>query len=107
MLATCGNFAGLQGALKDCRAWEVEEKEPHGFQLCVCPDVVHVSLGSNVHGDSHASTLMIYLANLEVLEVALSGEDTVRLSFRLNVMDKDLKSVGFSCTMLLTSSSPC
>lgn len=102
MLATCGNFAGLQGALKDCRAWEVEEKEPHGFQLCVCPDVVHVSLCSNVHGDSHASTLMIYLANLEVLEVALSGEDTVRL----NVMDKDLKSMGFSCTMLLTSSSP-
>lgn len=29
-----------------------------------------------------------------MLKVALSGEDTVRL----NVMDKDLKSMGFSCT---------
>lgn len=56
---------------------------------------------SNVHRDSHASTLMIYLTKLETLEVALSKEDTVRL----DVMDKDLKSLGFSCTMLLTSRS--
>ena len=70
--------------------------------MCVCTDVVYASLHSNVHGDSHANTLMIYLTNLEMLEVALSGEDTIRL----NVMDKNLKSIGFSCTTLLTSRSP-
>ena len=64
--------------------------------------MVHVSLHSNVHGDSHASTLTIYLTKLEMLEVALSRQDTVRL----NVMDEHLEFMGFSCTMLLTSASP-
>lgn len=62
--------------------------------MYVRTDVVCVSLHLNVHGDSCASTLVIYFTKLEILEVALSGEDAVRL----NVMDKDLKSMGFSCT---------